>query len=94
MVKVAQDLGGWDVLRHAILIAVDRLVRVDHEPGRLLDGSRAHVDAVVARREPHLLVGVADLQSLVSAGPRVGVPTQASGAVPVTSTRRTPRIPC
>lgn len=38
VVEVAQDLGGGHVLRLALFVAVDRLERVDHEPGRLLDG--------------------------------------------------------
>ncbi len=61
VVKVAQHVGCRDVLRLAGLVAVDRLVGVDHEPRRGLDGARAHVDAVVAGGEADLLVGVADL---------------------------------
>lgn len=66
VVKMPQHLSCRYVLGLAPVVAVDRLERVDHQPGRWLDGFRAHVDSVVARREAHLFVGVADLQSSVS----------------------------
>ena len=73
MVKMAQHLGGRHVLGLAALVVIESLVGINHQPGRWLDSTAAHVDTVMSGCQTCLLVGVADGGEVASTDLKIGV---------------------